>query len=156
MCTHCRSSRLGRLYLFRQRVPTCRNWGGVQFLTRSHRTALSEQTGPVPRVITTPLYILDTRSRLITSGDAPGGLCDDGSFVCYGEFCQTPMVTPGGFEPTEYRRERPVTSAACRWCHISLFLRPHLFLSGLSPQSHIPHIQYLDRILGAIVRVGGS
>lgn len=25
---------------------------GVQFLTRSHRTALSEQTGPVPRVIT--------------------------------------------------------------------------------------------------------
>ena len=52
------------------------------------------------------------------------------------------MVTPGGFEPTEYRRERPVTSAACRWCHTSLFLRPHLFLSGLSPHSHIPHIHY--------------
>ena len=71
---------LGGSTFFRQRVPTSRNWGGVQFLTRSHRTALTEQTGPVPRVITTPLYIVDIRSRLITSGDVPGGHRDDGSF----------------------------------------------------------------------------
>ena len=100
MCTHYRSSQLGRLYLYRRQVPTSRNWGSVQFLTRSHRTALSEQTGSVPRVTTTPLYILDTRSRLITSGGTPGGRCDDDSFVCYGEFCQTPMVPPAGIEPT--------------------------------------------------------
>ena len=99
MCTHYRSSRLGWFYLYHQQVPTSRNWGGVQFLTRSHRTALSEQTGPVPRVTTTPLYIVDIRPRLITSGDTPGGHCDDGSFVCYGEFCQTPMVTGVGLEP---------------------------------------------------------
>ncbi len=55
----------------------------------------------MPRVIATPLYIVDILPRLITSLDAPGGRCDDDSFVCYGEFCQTPMVTPGGFEPTE-------------------------------------------------------
>ena len=82
-----------------QEVTDSRHRGDGQFLTRSHRTALTEQNGPVPRVITTPFYIVDIRPRLITSGDAPGGLCDDDSFVCYGEFCQTPMVLGTGFEP---------------------------------------------------------
>jgi hypothetical protein len=69
MCTHYRSSRLGRLYLFRQRVPTYRNWDGVQFLTRSHRTALSEQTGPVPRV-TTRSFSGKTPYAVLVSGSA--------------------------------------------------------------------------------------
>ena len=53
----------------------------------------------MPRVTTTPLYILDILPRLITSLDAPGGLCDDGSFVWMGEFYQTPLAPPGGLEP---------------------------------------------------------
>ena len=115
---------------------------GVQFLTRSHRTALTEQTGPVPRVTTTPLYILDTRSRLVTSGGIPGGRCGDSSFVCYGEFCQTPMVAPRGFEPHVSALKGPRPSPTRRRSHISLFLRHHLFYSSLLPHSHIPHIQY--------------
>ena len=45
--------------------------GGVQFLTRSHRTAPTEQTGLVPRVIA--ISFLDKTSDLdqFTSGDAP-------------------------------------------------------------------------------------
>ena len=84
MCTHYRSSRIGRLYLYHRQVPTSRNWGGVQFLTRSHRTVKDEddfsRQGLALRVITTPFYIVDIRPRLITSGDAPGGHRDDGSF----------------------------------------------------------------------------
>ena len=49
---------------------------------------------PIVRVITTPLYIVSVPKA------APGGLCDEGSFVYYGEFCQTPMVRAEGIEPS--------------------------------------------------------
>ena len=42
---------------------------GVQFLTRSHRTALSEQTGPVPRV-TTISFLGKTSYTVLVSGSA--------------------------------------------------------------------------------------
>lgn len=42
---------------------------GVQFLTRSHRTALSEQTGPVPRVITLS-FSSKTPYTVLVSGSA--------------------------------------------------------------------------------------
>ena len=42
---------------------------GVQFLTRSHRTALSEQTGPVPRV-TTRSFSGKTPYTVLVSGSA--------------------------------------------------------------------------------------
>lgn len=98
MCTHYRSSRLGRLYLFRQRVPTYRNWDGVQFLTRSHRTALSEQTGPVPRVTTRSFSGKTPYTVLVSGSAAPEVIVMNDSFVYYGEFCQTPMVAPAVLE----------------------------------------------------------
>lgn len=45
MCTHYRSSRLDWLYLYHQQVPNSRNWGGGQFLTRSHRTIPTRHRG---------------------------------------------------------------------------------------------------------------
>ena len=42
---------------------------GVQFLTRSHRTALTEQTGPVPRVITIS-FLGKTPYTVLVSGSA--------------------------------------------------------------------------------------
>ena len=42
---------------------------GVQFLTRSHRTALSEQTGPVPRVIAIS-FLGKTPYTVLVSGSA--------------------------------------------------------------------------------------
>ena len=100
MCTHYRSSRLGRLYLFRRQVPTYRNWGGVQFLTRSHRTALSEQTGPVPRVITISFSSKTPYTVLVSGSAVPEVAVMIAVFVDMGEFCQTPLVTPAGLEPT--------------------------------------------------------
>ena len=94
---------------------------GVQFLTRSHRTALSEQTGPVPRVITisfsskTPYTVLVFEFRF----SRPRGRCDDDSFVNVGEFCQTPLVPPRGIEPLIFRvKGGCVKPIPLRW-HIS-------------------------------------
>ena len=44
---------------------------GVQFLTRSHRTALSEQTGPVPRVITLSFSSKTPYTVLVSGSAAP-------------------------------------------------------------------------------------
>ena len=44
---------------------------GVQFLTRSHRTALSEQTGPVPRVITISFSSKMPYTVLVSGSAAP-------------------------------------------------------------------------------------
>ena len=44
---------------------------GVQFLTRSHRTALSEQTGPVPRVITLSFSSKTPYTVLVSGSTAP-------------------------------------------------------------------------------------
>ena len=72
---------------------------GVQFLTRSHRTALTEQTGPVPRVTTRSFSGKAPYTVLVSGSAAPEVIVMNDSFVCYGEFCQTPMVAPRGFEP---------------------------------------------------------
>ena len=67
-----------------QEVTASRRRGGVQFLTRSHRTALSESQ--VGSCATRHHYTLDVSilSRAITSADTPGGLCGEYSF-CYTE-----------------------------------------------------------------------
>ena len=44
---------------------------GVQFLTRSHRTALSEQTGLVPRVITISFSNKAPYTVLVSGSAAP-------------------------------------------------------------------------------------
>ena len=44
---------------------------GVQFLTRSHRTALSEQTGLVPRVIAISFSSKTPYTVLVSSSAAP-------------------------------------------------------------------------------------
>jgi hypothetical protein len=44
---------------------------GVQFLTRSHRTALSEQTGPVPRVIAISFSSKTPYTVLVSGSTAP-------------------------------------------------------------------------------------
>ena len=44
---------------------------GVQFLTRSHRTALSEQTGPVPRVTTISFLGKAPYTALVFGSDTP-------------------------------------------------------------------------------------
>ena len=44
---------------------------GVQFLTRSHRTALSEQTGPVPRVIAISFSSKTPYPVLVSGSAAP-------------------------------------------------------------------------------------
>lgn len=71
---------------------------GVQFLTRSHRTALTEQTGPVPRVITRSFSGRAPYTALVFGSVTPEVIVMNDSF-CYGEFCQTPMVLPRGIEP---------------------------------------------------------
>ena len=44
---------------------------GVQFLTRSHRTALSEQTGPVPRVTAISFSSKASYTVLVSGSDTP-------------------------------------------------------------------------------------
>ena len=127
---------------------------GGQFLTRSHRTALSEQTGPVPRVITISFLSKMPYTVLVSGSATPEVIVMNDSFVCYGEFCQTPMVTPRGLEPRIFGlKGRRVDQF--HYGAISLFLRPHLFYSGLSP-----HATYLisntTRVRRLTVRVGGS
>lgn len=77
MCTHYRSSRLDWLYLYHQQVPNSRNWGGGQFLSRSHRTIPTRHCG---------LRITRHQEGEMT-------------VFCYGEFCQTPLVLGTGIEP---------------------------------------------------------
>ena len=72
---------------------------GVQFLTRSHRTALTEQTGPVPRVTTLSFSSKTPYTVLVSGSAAPEVIVVNDSF-CYGEFCQTPMVRAEGIEPS--------------------------------------------------------
>ena len=92
---------------------------GGQFLTRSHRTALTEQTGPVPRVTTLSFSGKTPYTVLVSGSAAPEVIVMNDSFVCYGEFCQTPMVPPRGIEPLIFglkgRRVKPIP---LRW-HIS-------------------------------------
>ena len=84
----------------------------------------------MPRVIAMPLCDLHLN---VTYVQAVFAMND--SFVCYGEFCQTPMVAPRGFEPHVSALKGPCPSPTRRRSHISLLLRPHLFLSGLLPQA---------------------
>ena len=51
------------------------------------------------------------------------------------------MVRAEGIEPSSQPWKGRITDLL-DYARISLFLRPHLDLSGLSPHSHIPHIQY--------------
>ena len=90
---------------------------GGQFLTRSHRTALTEQTGPVPRVITLSFLGKTPYTVLVSSSAAPEVIVMNDSFVCYGEFCQTPMVAPRGFEPHVSALKGPCPSPTRRRSH---------------------------------------
>ena len=71
---------------------------GVQFLTRSHRTALSEQTGPVPRVTTISFLGKASYTALVFGSDTPEVTVMSDSFSFRGDH-QTPLVLPMGIEP---------------------------------------------------------
>lgn len=75
---------------------------GVQFLTRSHRTALSEQTGPVPRVIAISFSSKTPYTVLVSGSAAPEVTAMMAVFLINEAFCQTPMVAPTGIEPVVF------------------------------------------------------
>ena len=56
---------------------------GVQFLTRSHRAALSEQTGPVPRVITLSFSSKTPYTVLVSGSAAPEVIVMNDSFLLW-------------------------------------------------------------------------
>lgn len=56
---------------------------GVQFLTRSHRTALSEQTGPVPRVTTRSFSGRAPYTALVFGSAAPEVIVMNDSFLLW-------------------------------------------------------------------------
>ena len=62
-----------------QEVTASRHRGDGQFLTRSHRTALTEQTGPVPRVITRSFLGKEVVLRY-PELNLPRGQCDEVGF----------------------------------------------------------------------------
>ena len=57
---------------------------GVQFLTRSHRTALTEQTGLVPRVITLSFLGKTPYTVLVSGSAAPEVIVMNDSFYLWG------------------------------------------------------------------------
>ena len=133
MCTHYRSSRSGRFYLYHRQVPTCRNWDGVQFITRSHRTALTESQ--VGSCATRHYYTLKVNilPRLITSWDIPGSLCNESSF-CWRSSTKLQWWRLGGSN-SHFSLERATSWPVRRRRHRYLLLRHHLFLSGLLPRA---------------------
>ena len=78
---------------------------GVQFLTRSHRTALTEQTGPVPRVITIS-FLGKTPYTVLVSGSAAPEVAAMMTVFINGEFCQTPNGSSEGIRTPRFSLER--------------------------------------------------
>ena len=80
---------------------------------------------PVPRVIAISFLGKTPYTVLISGSAAPEVAAMNDSFVCYGEFCQTPMVAPAGIEPT---------ISAVKGQRVSLFHYGAIYPSFTSPQ----------------------
>ena len=141
MCTHYRSSRICSVLPL---SPTGTNFSQLGRCSVSNALApYSERRRRflAPGSRTTRHHYtlkLDIRSRLITSGDTPGGHRDDGSFFIIGEFCQTPNGTRYGI-----RTRAAGMKILCvyhftnRACSV-FFLRLSLYYSGLLPHAPYP------------------